>query len=161
MSGSASTDHGEPYDSDASSSKDPKTSFPWQLGASVFAWIVLGGLLVASALGGGSSGGSEADQGQVDQIQGSLGQSAAATSPSSGQHPTLYVLLGAVVLLMALLLLIGQSWSQYVLYVLAVVSVILYASGGRWESIAALALFVVGAVLLLNRPVQRYFNAKN
>jgi hypothetical protein len=159
MSGSASTDHGEPYDSDAPASKEPKQSFPWQLGTSVFVWIVLGGLLVASALGQTSS--TEADQSQVDQIQGSLGQSAAATSQSAGQHPTLYVLIGAVVLLMALLLLIGQSWSQYALYVLAVIAVILYASGGRWEAIAALALFIVGAVLLLNRPVQRYFSAKN
>ena len=63
MSGSPSTEHGEPTGPDGSDGSDaaeerglsavlaPKQSFPWQVGVSVVAWLLLGGLLVASALG--------------------------------------------------------------------------------------------------------------
>jgi hypothetical protein len=152
-----STEQDGPDDSSWSSAVAPKQSFPWQLGVSVVAWLLLGGLLVASALGVSSTT-SQADQGSIDQVQGALGQSAVATSPGNGQHPTLYLLLGLVVLLMALMLLVGQSWARHVLAVLGVVAVIFYALGGRPEAIAAFVLLVVGAVALLNRPVQRYLS---
>jgi hypothetical protein len=158
----SSTEHGDPTGPDGPAEQDyptsaPKQGFPWQLGASVVAWILLSGLLIASALGVTSTTG-EADQGSIDAIAGALGQSAVATSPGNGQHPTLYLLIGLAILLMALMLLIGQSWSRNVLGVLGVVAVIFFAFGGRWEAILAFVLLVFGAVLLLNRPVQRFFN---
>ena len=152
----------EPTETDSSAARGftaalaPKQSFPWQLGVSVVAWLLLGGLLVASALGITSTSG-QADQGSVDQIQGALGQSAVATGPSNGQHPTLYLLAGGLVLLMSLMLLIGQGWARHVLSVAGVVAVIFFAVGGRFvEAIAAFVLLAIGAVLLLNRPALRY-----
>jgi hypothetical protein len=165
MSASPSSEHGESTDPSGAERPDSPVSsarqgFPWQLGVSVVAWVLLGGLLIGSALGATSTS-SDADQGSIDAIQGALGQSAAATGQNSGQHPTLYVLGGLIVLLMALLLLVGQSWSQHVLSVLGVVSVIAFAvGGGAVPAVAAFVLLVVGAVLLLNRPVQRYFNSR-
>lgn len=162
MSGTPSTEHGEPTGPDGSEDERgltaalaPKQSFPWQVGVSVVAWLLLGALLIASALGVTTSS-SEADQGSVDQIQGALGQSAVSTAPANGQHPTLYLLLGGAVLLMSLMLLIGQGWARHVLSVLGLVAVIFFAIGGRWEAIAAFVLLAVGAVLLLNRPSVRY-----
>ncbi|HEY1970693.1 MAG TPA: hypothetical protein VGH89_22260 [Pseudonocardia sp.] len=165
MSASPSSEPGESNDQHGAEQPDSPVSsasqrFPWQLGVSVVAWVLLGGLLIGSALGASATT-SDADQGSIDAIQGALGQSAAATGQNGGQHPTLYVLAGLIVLLMALLLLVGQSWSQHVLSVLGVVSVIAFALGGQAvQAIAAFALLVVGAVLLLNRPVQRYFASR-
>jgi hypothetical protein len=168
MSGSPSTEHGDATGPDGLDGSDaaeerglsavlaPKQSFPWQVGVSVVTWLLLGGLLVASALGIASTTGG-ADQGSVDQIQGALGQSAVATSPGNGQHPTLYLLLGGAVLLMALMLLIGQGWARHVLGVLGVVAVIFFAvGGGSWQAIVSFVLLAAGAVLLLNSPSVHY-----
>jgi hypothetical protein len=157
MTGTSSTDQG---DTAGQGHRKPghrprKERFPWQLGVSVAAWLVLGGVLISAALGGTSSG-SEADSGSVSAVQGALGDSAASTPGNGGQHPSLYLLIGLVTLLMSLMLLIGQAWSRYVLYLLGLVSVILFAVGGRWEAIASFVLLVIGAVLLLNRPTLRY-----
>jgi len=57
-------------------------------------------------------------------------------------HPTLLLLVGLAVLLMALLLLIGQGWARHVLAVLGVIAVILFALGGRWEAVVAFAALV-------------------
>jgi hypothetical protein len=171
MSGTPSADYGDsdgyqdsqgapengPADRGPASVVAPKQSFPWQLGASVLAWVLLGGLLIASALGVTSTT-SEADQGSIDSIRGALGQSAVASTTAPGQHPTLYLLIGFLILLAALMLLIGQSWARLALTLLGVVTVILLAIGGRWETVVAFVLLVLGAILLLNRPVQRYLN---
>lgn len=163
MSGTPSADYGDSTGHDDAADQGsagvtaPKQGFPWQLGASVVAWVLLGGLLIASALGVTTTT-SEADQGSIDSIRGALGQSAVASTDTPGQHPTLYLLIGFLVLLAALMLLIGQSWARLALTVLGVITVILLAIGGRWETVVAFVLLVLGAVLLLNRPVQRYLN---
>ena len=69
--------------------RDRERRFPWQLGLSVVAWVVLGALLIVSALGGSSTT-SGADQASIDKIQGSLGDSAVATDTTA--HPTLLLL---------------------------------------------------------------------
>lgn len=164
MTGTSSTEHGEPAGQDGPEQPRPgepvkdKEGFPWQLAVSVVTWIVFGGLLVASALGVTSTT-SGADQGSIDAVQGALGPDAVATgSAGSNQHPTLFLLLGLVMLLMALMLLIGQGWSRYVLGVLALISVIMFAAGGRWEAIVAMVLMVIGLVFLLNRNTLRYLS---
>jgi hypothetical protein len=170
MTGTSPTEHGQPSGPDGadagadsggqggagSSVSDRERRFPWQLGLSVVAWVVLGALLIVSALGTSSTTGG-ADQASVDKIQGSLGDSAVATDTSS--HPTLLLLLGLAVLLMALLLLIGQGWARYALAVLGVLAVILFAVGGRWEAVVAFAALVVGVVPLLAPSTHRYLSS--
>jgi hypothetical protein len=166
MTGTSPTEHGPPSGPDGadsggqgvagSSVSDRERRFPWQLGLSVVAWVVLGALLIVSALGTSSTTGG-ADQASVDKIQGSLGDSAVATDTSS--HPTLLLLLGLAVLLMALLLLIGQGWARYALAVLGVLAVILFAVGGRWEAVVAFAALVVGVVPLLAPSTHRYLSS--
>lgn len=163
MTGTSSTEHGEPSGQDGPEQplpgkpvKDKENAFPWQLAVSVVTWIVFGGLLVASALGVTSTT-SGADQGSIDQVQGALGpDSVATTGGSTGQHPTLLLLIGLIMLLMALMLLIGQGWARYALGVLAVIAVIVYATGGRWEAPVAMVLMIIGLVFLLNRKTLRY-----
>lgn len=155
MTGSPRTGHGEPTGPGA----DRKTErFPWQLGFSVLAWLILGAVLVVSALTASTST-SEADQASIDQVQGTLGSSAVATGNASA-HPTLWLLLGLVVLLGALLLLIGQGWARHVLAVLGVVAVIVFAINGRWEALVAFAALVLGTVPLLAPSAHRYLSAR-
>ena len=156
LSGPADADRASAADTAADSAVRGEPRFPWQLGLSVLAWVVLGALLVVSALGTGSTT-SGADQGSIDKIQGTLGTSAVATHDSS--HPTLLLLVGLAVVLMALLLLIGQGWTRHVLAVLGVIAVILFALGGRWEAVVAFAALVVGAVALLAPSVNRYLSS--
>ena len=78
-----------------------------------------------------------------------------ATSPGNGQHPTLYLLLGGAVLLMALMLLIGQGWARHVLGVLGVVAVIFFAvGGGSWQAIVSFVLLAAGADAAAELPRQ-------
>jgi hypothetical protein len=165
MTGTPPTEHGESSGPDGSGAESPVDSaaevkepgFPWQLGLAVAAWVVLGALLIVSALGSSSTSGG-ADQASVDKIQGTLGDSAVATNTTA--HPTLLLLLGLVVLLMALLLLIGQGWARMVLAVLGVIAVILFAVGGRWEAFVAFAVLVVGTVPLLAPSAHRYLASR-
>ncbi|HEX4362207.1 MAG TPA: hypothetical protein VH141_32040 [Pseudonocardia sp.] len=169
MTGTSPTEHGQPSgpsgpdgaDSGAQAAGGGSVGardrrFPWQLGLSVVAWVVLGALLIVSALGTSSTTGG-ADQASIDKIQGSLGDSAVATDTSG--HPTLLLLLGLAVLLMALLLLIGQGWARYVLGVFGVLAVILFAVGGRWEAVVAFAALVIGTVPLLAPSTHRYLSS--
>jgi hypothetical protein len=136
----------------------PKQSFPWQLGLSVFAWLVLGGLLVAASLGVSTTTGG-ADESQIQQIQGNLGDSSVATHGSPGPSAVWFLLIGLVTLLLALMLLIGQGWARTVLMVLGVAGVILLALGAHvFEAIAAFVLLAAGSILLLNRACLRYLN---
>ena len=154
MTGIPPTEHGEPAGPDGVGSvRGKERRFPWQLGLAVAAWVVLGALLIVSALNSNSTT-SGADQASIDKIQGALGDSAVATHSTA--HPTLMLLLGLVVLLGALLLLIGQGWARYLLAVLGVVAVILFAAGGRWEAIVAFAALLVGTVPLLAPSAYRY-----
>jgi hypothetical protein len=155
-SGPADASRASAGDSAGDSTVRSEPRFPWQLGLSVLAWVVLGALLVVSALSTSSTT-SGADQGSIDKIQGTLGTSAVATDNSS--HPTLLLVVGLMVLLMALLLLIGQGWARHVLGVLGVIAVILFALGGRWEAVIAFAALVVGAVALLAPSVNRYLSS--
>ncbi|HEV7787666.1 MAG TPA: hypothetical protein VGP05_01530 [Pseudonocardia sp.] len=164
MTGTPPTAHGESNGRDDAGAESPvgaaaeakEQGFPWQLGLAVVAWVILGALLIVSALGSSSTSGG-ADQASVDKIQGTLGDSAVATNTAA--HPTLMLLLGLVVLLMALLLLIGQGWARLVLGVLGVLAVILFAVGGRWEAIIAFAVLVVGSVPLLAPSAHRYLSS--
>jgi hypothetical protein len=70
------------------------------------------------------------------------------------------LVLGLLTLLMALLLLIGQGWSRFVLALLAVVAMILWALDGRWEAIVAFAILVIGSSLLFPPKVLRYLSAR-
>ncbi|MDT7599621.1 MAG: hypothetical protein QOK26_1698 [Pseudonocardiales bacterium] len=158
------TEHGESNGRDDAGAGSPvgaaaqakEQGFPWQLGLAVVAWVILGALLIVSALGSSSTSGG-ADQASVDKIQGTLGDSAVATNTTA--HPTLMLLLGLVVLLMALLLLIGQGWARLALGVLGVLAVILFAVGGRWEAIIAFAALIVGTVPLLAPSAHRYLTS--
>jgi 1,4-dihydroxy-2-naphthoate octaprenyltransferase len=164
MTGIPPTEHGESNGRDGAGAESQmdgaaeakEQGFPWQLGLAVVAWVVLGALLIVSALGSSSTSGG-ADQASVDKIQGTLGDSAVATNTTS--HPTLMLLLGLVVLLMALLLLIGQGWARLVLGVLGVLAVILFAVGGHWEAIIAFAVLIVGTVPLLAPSAHRYLTS--
>jgi hypothetical protein len=132
--------------------------FPWQIAASVVAWVVLGALLVVSALNRSNENGG-ADQSSVNQIQSQLGASSVGYQ-NQGGHPTVMLVLGLLTLLMALLLLIGQGWSRFVLALLAVAAMILWALDGRWEAIVAFAVLVIGSSLLLPSKVLRYLSAR-
>jgi hypothetical protein len=138
----------------APAQRDGETSgFPWQLGLGAGAWVVLGGLLVVGALTTPATS-DGADQASVDKIRDNLGDSAVAARASA--HPTLLLLIGAVVLLMAVLLLLGQGWARYVLPVLGIVSLILLGVDGRGEAVHVFAALVVGTVPLLSPTVHRY-----
>lgn len=127
--------------------------FPWQVGLAVAAWVALGAALVAAALSGG--GGTEGpDQASVDAVRQNLGDSAIATSRSS--HPTLLLLAGLAVLLLAILLLLGQGWARYVLGVIGIVMMVLLALDGRGEAVLAFGVLVVGTVPLLAPSAHRY-----
>jgi hypothetical protein len=156
MTGTPHIGHGESNGATAGADRKSGRRFPWQLGVAVAAWMVLGVLLIVSALISGST--SDADQGSVDQIQSQLGSSAVSTGPSTG-HPALWLLLGLVTLLLALLLLIRQGWARYALAVLGVIAVVVLASSGRWEAIVAFAMLVVGSVPLLAPSAHRYLTS--
>ncbi|MBO0873542.1 MAG: hypothetical protein J2P19_09115 [Pseudonocardia sp.] len=127
--------------------------FPWQLGVAVVVWAALGALLVISALTGSMS--SEGpDQASIDAIRNNLGDTAVATSASS--HPTLLLLCGLMMLLMAVLLLLGQGWARYVLGVLGILAMVLLALDSRWEAIIAFAVLVLGTISLLAPSTHRY-----
>ena len=159
MTGTPHIDHDE--SNGAGAGGRSKGGFPWQLGLAVAAWIVLGALMVVSALNQGSSGGSGgADQGSVDQIQSQLGSSSASTGGGESGHPTVLLLLGFVALVMALLLLIGQGWARYALAVIAVIAVVLFALNGRLlEAVASFLILVVGSVPLLAPSAHRYLTS--
>ena len=127
--------------------------FPWQLGVAVVVWAALGALLVTSALTGSTT--SEGpDQASVDAIRNNLGDTAVSTGSSS--HPTLLLLCGLMVLLMGVLLLLGQGWTRYVLGVLGILAMVLFAMDGRWEAIIAFGALVLGTVPLLAPSTHRY-----
>ncbi len=158
MNGSASTQHGGQDSPEEPGQEESEPRFPWQVMLATAAWVVLGVLSVVTAVGagGGSSGG--ADQASVAQISGSLGSSAVGGSQNAG-HPVLTLILGLAVLLFALLLMLGQGWARWVLLVLGIVAVIMFAMGGRWETLVAMAVLVVGTVPLLSRSATRYLAA--
>jgi hypothetical protein len=133
------------------------SGFPWQLGLGAAAWVVLGGLLVVGALTTPSTSDGP-DQASVDKIRDNLGDSAVATRTSA--HPTLLLLVGAVVLLIAVLLLLGQGWARYVLPVLGIASLIVLSIDGRGEAVPVLAAVVVGTVPLLSPTVHRYLSGR-
>jgi hypothetical protein len=155
MTGSPRTGHS---DSNGPGSDRRADRFPWQLGFAVLAWVILGAVLVVSALTVPTST-SEADQASINQVQGTLGSSAVATD-NTAAHRTLWLLLGLAVLLAALLLLIGQGWARHALAVLGVVAVIVFAINGRWEAIVAFAALVLGTVPLLAPSAHRYLSSR-
>lgn len=127
--------------------------FPWQLGVAVAAWAALGALLVISALTGSTT--SEGpDQASVEAIRNNLGDTSVAAGSSS--HPTLLLLCGLLVVLMAVLLLLGQGWARYVLGVLGIAAMVLLALDGRWEAIIAFGALVLGTIPLLAPSTHRY-----
>ena len=132
--------------------------FPWQLGFSVLAWVILGAVLIVAALSATDST-SGADQASIDTIRNALGESSVAVAKANAA-PTLWLILGAVVLLLSLLLLLGQGWTRHVLAVLGVVSVIAFALHGRWEAVVAFAALVLGAVPLLAPSAHRYLSGR-
>ncbi|HEY2205392.1 MAG TPA: hypothetical protein VGH99_13055 [Pseudonocardia sp.] len=136
-----------------------KRQFPWQVGLSVVAWLVLGVLLVVAGVGSNAGSGGGADESSVDQIQGSLGDSAVAGGQQEG-HPTVLLLLGLAILLLSLMLLVGQGWARYVLAVLAIAAMVTFALGGSWQAIPVFALMVVGSVALLGPSAYRYLSGR-
>jgi hypothetical protein len=131
--------------------------FPWQLGLGAAAWVALGGLLVVGALTTPSTTDGP-DQASVDKIRDNLGDTAVTTRGSA--HPTLLLLVGAVVLLMAVLLLLGQGWARYVLPVLGIASLIVLGIDGRAEVVPVLAALVIGTIPLLSPTLHRYLSGR-
>jgi hypothetical protein len=138
MTGSSATEGGK-----------TEQKFPWQLGVGGLAWATLGVTALVVALNG-SGAGSEADAASVGQVQGNLGQSAAAVGEKGGANAAVLVLIGLAALLLTGLLMLGQGWARLALSVVGAISVVYFAlSVGVLPTLIAMIVLVVGSVLLL------------
>ena len=75
--------------------------------------------------------------------------------------PSVALLVVAVLLvLLAAGLATGRGWTRYPAVGLAVVGVMLLALAGRWETVAAMVLLVVGTAPLLFPTAHRHLSAE-
>jgi hypothetical protein len=128
---------------------------PWQVGLAALSWAGLGAIVLAHGLGLGRS---PADGSQRELITGSLGPDIIAGTVHRGGG-SLSVLLGVAALILAALLALGQGWTRTALVTLGGGTVLVLALAGRWETLPAMLLLVVGAVLPLAPRAHRYLAA--
>lgn len=132
-----------------------RQKYPWQLAVAVLAWAVLAVVTFMAAVNNGVAG---PDEGSVAQIQSTLGDRFAATGSDSGTSPVLLTFLGAVIVLLTVFLAIGQGWARWVLAVLGVVMVIVFALDGKlaFHALVALGALILGSVPLLAPKANSY-----
>jgi hypothetical protein len=132
-----------------------RVGLPWQAGLAALSWVGLGAIMLAHGLGLGRSPG---DDTQRELITGSLGPDTVVSTVHRGGG-SLSVLLGVAVLILAALLALGQGWTRTVLTSLGGGTVLILALAGRWETLPAMLLLIVGAVLPLAPHAHRYLAA--
>lgn len=117
-------------------------------------WVLLGGVLIAAWLSG-DPGRVAADQGSLDRITGALGDSAVAGSGDSGVE-ILLLLLGIALLLLGAGLLARARWVLWPLALAGVAGVIVLALGGRWQTLVAMPLVLLGTIALMTSGSRQY-----
>ncbi|MGQ0575690.1 MAG: hypothetical protein ACT4RN_16025 [Pseudonocardia sp.] len=122
---------------------------------SISAWLVLAAVLVLAWLGLDAGPGSAGDE-SVAPIRDALGPSAVAGGNGGGALAMLLPLLAVVVVLALFGLFLRKGWVLWPLTLTGLVGVLVLASGGRWETLLAMPLVLVGAVALMTRGAREY-----
>ncbi|MFG1633448.1 hypothetical protein [Pseudonocardia alni] len=130
-----------------------RTTMPWALVVSAAAWMLTAVLLAVAWTG-------LRPESTVDEDTASTlaGQGAPVVETGSGApYPPWLLLVLAVLLVVAgAALALRRRAGRYPAVVLSVVSVVLLAAAGRWETIPAMVLLVVGTVPLLMPSALRH-----
>lgn len=121
------------------------------------AWGLLGGLLIVAWLSADPGRGG-ADEGSLDRITGALGDSAVAGGSGSGVE-ILLLLLGIALLLLGAALLARARWVLWPLALTGISGVIVLALGGRWQTLVAMPLVLLGTIALMTSGSRRYLGA--
>lgn len=118
---------------------------PWPILVSAAAWVLTAVMLVLAWSSTGRE--STVDEETLGTIRSQTGD---AVGDTSGPVPPV-LLLAVAALLVALgaVLVAGRRWARYPAVLAGVVSVVLLALTGRWETVPAMVLLVVGTLPLL------------
>ncbi|MBW0113735.1 hypothetical protein [Pseudonocardia abyssalis] len=130
-----------------------RVRLPGSIGLAALAWLLVGGLLIASWFGQLQTDGEPS----VGTITDALGDDAVAGTSGSASGSALPLLLGAIIVLLTAGLLLRHGWTQWVLLPAGFIGIIAIASSGRWSllMIGMLAVFV-GSVALMPRSARRF-----
>lgn len=123
---------------------------PRSLISSVGSWIVLAGVLVEAGFRGDQPVESRATVVGGDVVQGSVGRFPAAVP----------VLAAVFIAVLAVLLWLGHGWTVPLLVLGGVVSVLVLASAGRWETLIAMAALLVGSASLLGESAMDHIRGR-
>ncbi|WP_226352248.1 MULTISPECIES: hypothetical protein [unclassified Pseudonocardia] len=130
-----------------------RSTMPWALVLSAAAWMLTAVLLAVAWAGLRPEPTVDEDTASTLAGQGAPVVASGATAP----YPTWLLLVLAVLLIAAgAALALRRRVARYPAVVLSVVSVVLLAVAGRWETIPAMALLVVGTVPLLTPSALRH-----
>lgn len=122
---------------------------PWPIVVSGAAWVLTAVALVAAWASSGAE--ATADDETLGTIRNQVGDAAVDPAGSAaGPVPPALLLVAAVALVaLAGVLVAGRRWGRYPAVLAGVVSIVLLALAGRWETVPAMVLLVVGTVPLL------------
>lgn len=126
-------------------------SVPRAVVVSIVAWLLLAVVFVLTWVGGDGGPGDE----QAARIRDALGPSSVAGN--QGFDATLLLpMLVAVVVLLLFGLFLRKGWILWPLTLAGLGGVIVLAAAGRWETLLAMPLVLVGAVALMTGSARRY-----
>ncbi|WP_226354658.1 MULTISPECIES: hypothetical protein [unclassified Pseudonocardia] len=130
-----------------------RSTMPWALVVSAAAWMLTAVLLAVAWAGLRPESTVDEDTASTLAGQGAPVVEVGTTAP----YPAWLLLLLAVLLVAAGAgLALRRRAARYPAVVLSVVSVVLLASAGRWETVPAMVLLVVGTVPLLTPSALRH-----
>jgi hypothetical protein len=130
------------------------TRMPRALVVALVAWVLDAGVLVLAWLNSGPAGPDASDE-SLGAIRGSLGDTAVDPGPSGWPVPVLAAVLAALILLLTLALGARKGRARYPLVLAGAAAVVLLAPAGRWETVPAMVLLMLGTVPLLLPAVHR------
>ncbi|WP_131785746.1 hypothetical protein [Protofrankia symbiont of Coriaria ruscifolia] len=133
------------------------SGFPAALGVSVVCWSVVGFLALWAGM---DALGNDPDQQTAQELRDQLGEGTVRTTATVQSQDLLALGVGIAVLAAVVALLLRRRWAQHVLPVLAVLSVIVLASGGHWGAALVFLAFVIGAAVLLAESTRDYLQKK-
>lgn len=122
---------------------------PWPILVSGAAWVLTAVALVLARASIGAD--PTTDDETLGTIRSQVGDAVAdpAGSAAGPVPPVLLLVVAGVLVALAGVLVAGRRWGRYPAVLAGVVSIVLLALAGRWETVPAMVLLVVGTVPLL------------
>lgn len=125
--------------------------YPYVLVASVISFVIVGVVLLTAGIGQPTT---TVDDPTTAAVQGTGGL--IAPTPQEQWFVPFLPVLGALIVVAAVVLFVGYGWARLALAVLGILGVIGLAEAAQWQAVPAALFLVVGALLSLLLPAHRY-----